>query len=103
MRIGFVIFALFALLLAGCAQKPREIFTPLAKPVVFPAPPERPRVRYIGQLATSADLKAPVPFAAALGDAIFGKKSDASMLSPYAICTDGADRLFVAVSNAQLV
>src|SRR4051795_8525300 len=102
MRIGFVIFAVFAMLLAGCAQKPQVIFAPLAKPVVFPAPPERTRVRYVGQLATSADLKAPVPFGAALGDAIFGKKSDASMLSPYALCTDGADRLFVADSNAQM-
>jgi DNA-binding beta-propeller fold protein YncE len=103
MRKGTLIFALFAMLSAGCAQKPREIFTPLAKPVVFPPAPEHTRIRYIGQLATSADLKAPVPFGAALGDAIFGKKSDASMLSPYALCTDGADRLFVADSNAQLV
>src|SRR5689334_13370685 len=100
---AITLFTLFAGLAAGCAQQPGEIFPPLAKPVVFPAPPERTRIRYIGQLATSADLKAPAPFVAGIGDALFGKKPDTSMLSPYALCTDGSNRLFVADSNAQVV
>jgi DNA-binding beta-propeller fold protein YncE len=71
--------------------------------VLFPTPPERTRVQYVGKLSTSADLKPPKDFGQGLGEAIFGKKKIASMLSPYALCTDGADRLFVADSNAQSV
>src|SRR4051794_8266638 len=91
------------ILFTGCAQQPGEIFPPLAKPVVFPAPPERTRIRYVGQLATSADLKAPATLGSGIGEVLFGKKDVASMLSPYALCTDGGDRLFVADSNEQMV
>src|SRR4051794_40377784 len=103
MAARFIILMLLAIALGGCAQKAGEIFPPLAKPVLFPPPPEQPRIRYVGQLSTSADLKPAVPFGQGFGDALFGKKKNASMLSPYALCTDGRDRLFVADSNAQCV
>jgi DNA-binding beta-propeller fold protein YncE len=90
-------------LFTGCAQKQGEVFPALAKPVLFPSPPEKTRIRYVGQLSTSADLKSPGNLASGIGDVLFGKKPDSSMLSPYALCTDGANRLFVADSNAQLV
>jgi DNA-binding beta-propeller fold protein YncE len=79
------------------------IFPPPEKPVVFPPAPERARVTYVGQLQTSGDLKPAVSFMERLGGALFGKPSMRSMLSPYAQCTDGADRLYVADSNAQAV
>src|SRR4051812_5073484 len=74
-------FALMVLL-SGCASPPGVLFPPLEKPVVFPPPPELTHVAYVGQLSTSADLKAPVPFGQGIGDAIFGRKKVASMLSP---------------------
>jgi DNA-binding beta-propeller fold protein YncE len=92
-----------AFLLAGCAKPAGQIFVPPAQPLVWPAPPERPRVRYVGQLATSADLKPAVPFGQQVGEAMFGRGAVQSMLTPYALCTDGADRLFVADTNAQVV
>jgi DNA-binding beta-propeller fold protein YncE len=79
------------------------IFEPLATPLVWPNPPEQERIRYVGQLVTSADLKPAVPFGQQLAEALFGKGDVQSMLSPYALCTDGGDRLFVADSNAQIV
>jgi len=88
---------------AGCAKPAGVIFEPMANPVVFPAPPEKGRIRYVGQLATSADLKPAVSFGQSLGEALFGKKEVKTMLTPYAVCTDGANRVFVADSNAQLV
>src|SRR5262245_34396582 len=91
------------LLLSGCGKSAGVIFEPLAKPIVWPAAPERTRIRYVGQLVTSADLKPAVSFGEALGETLFGKKSIKSMLTPYAVCTDGRDRLFVADSNAQVV
>jgi DNA-binding beta-propeller fold protein YncE len=90
------------LLLAGCS-KPGVIFPPLNPPLVWPAPPEPTRIRYVGQLSTDADLKPATNFGEAIGRAIFGKADTHSMLSPLAVCTDGADRVFVADSNAQLI
>jgi DNA-binding beta-propeller fold protein YncE len=91
------------LLVSGCAKPAGVIFEPLAQPLVWPAPPEPARIRYVGQLATSADLKPAVSFGQQVGQALFGKKDVLSMLTPYAVCTDGGDRLFVADSNAQVV
>src|SRR5581483_2836683 len=99
-----VLMVVASMLLIGaavisCASKPGVIFPPLQSPLVWPPAPERTRIRYVGQLGTSADLKAGVAF----GEELFGKKPVYSMLTPYAVCTDDADRLFVADSNAQLV
>jgi streptogramin lyase len=88
---------------AGCGRKAGELFPPPAKPLVWPAAPDAPRIRYVGQLATSADLHPGVGFGQGLGEALFGKGTVYSMLTPYAVCTDGADRLFVSDSNAQVV
>ena len=96
-----LIASLLAMLGGGCAKPRGVIFPPPAKPLLWPAPPENPRVRYVGQLATSSDLKPAVPFGEGIGNALFGKKPARSMLTPYAACTDGKDRLFVADSNAQ--
>lgn len=90
-------------LTAGCGQKAGEIFSPPATPLVWPDPPEPPRIRYVGQLTGSADLKPAVSFGQQIGDALFGKKPQQAFLTPYAVCTDNAQRVFVADSNAQLV
>ncbi len=94
--------SLVLLLVAGCTPA-GVIFPPLAKPILWPTPPEKPRVKYVGQLLTEADLKPAVGFGQKLGETLFGAKSVRSMLTPFALCTDGKDRLFVADSNAQMV
>jgi streptogramin lyase len=101
-RAHLTVFAALAFLL-GCAGKPKPIFPPVNPAIQWPDAPEPARIRYIGQLATSNDLKRPVQGLEAIGGAIFGKKPAAAMLTPYAICTDGGDRIFVADSNAQSV
>jgi sugar lactone lactonase YvrE len=91
------------LTLVGCAKKPGVIFEPLANPIVWPAPPDVARIRYVGQLATSLDLKPGKGAFEGLGEALFGKKDSYSMLSPFGLCTDGRNRLFVADTGAQCV
>jgi DNA-binding beta-propeller fold protein YncE len=98
-----IAFALCTSASTGCARRAGEIFPPLERPIVWPAPPEPPRVRYVGQLVTSGDLRPGTNFAQGIGEALFGRRPVRSMLTPYALCTDGEDRLFVADSNAQLV
>lgn len=92
-----------AMILVGCASKPGPLFPPPAKPIVWPGGSEATRVCWVGQLSTSADLKPSVGFGEKMGQAIFGKKPTYAMLSPYAACSDGVNRLFVADSNGQFV
>ena len=101
--LPFLLLASCLLLLASCATPPGEIFPHLANAPKWPPPPDAPRIFYVGQLATSNDLKPGVNGFDALGQAIFGKVDNHGMLSPFAITTDNRSRLFVADSNAQLV
>lgn len=102
-RILLFSCVLLSATMIGCAKPAGVVFPPVSNAPVFPPPPERARVRYVGQLQTSADLKPAVSFGEQMGGAMFGKGQTFSMLSPYALCTDDADRLFVADSNAQVV
>jgi DNA-binding beta-propeller fold protein YncE len=98
-----VVLAVFLGLAAGCQTAPGIIFPELANAPKWPSPPDVARITWVGQLATSADLKPGINGLEALGGLLFGKESSHSMLSPIAVCTDNGDRLFVADSNAQLV
>ena len=104
-RRSILSLLLLAAVTGGCAKSRggSAIFPPPAKPLLWPPLPEQTRVKYVGQIVTSADLKPKGNLGDSIGAAIFGKKPTFSMLSPYALCTDGNHRLFVADSNAQLV
>jgi sugar lactone lactonase YvrE len=41
---------------AGCSQPAGPIFEPIQPPLVWPSPPEQPRIRCVGQLTSSRDL-----------------------------------------------
>ncbi len=92
--------ALAAILVAGsCAQPQGAVFPPPDEPLRWPPPPAPARIAYVGQIATDEDLRP----ARSLGAVIFGDEATRSMLSPYGVCTDGGDRVFVSDSNAQVV
>lgn len=88
---------------AGCAQKPGVVFDPANAQWVWPAPPDPPRVRFVGELTADTDLKAGRSFAAALTQTLFGSEPPKQFVSPNAVCTDGRSRLFVSDSQAQLI
>jgi sugar lactone lactonase YvrE len=92
-----------ALLVGGCGRPAGVIFDPDNARYVWPAPPDQPRIRYLGDIETDQDLKPARRPGRQIGIALFGKDEARGMLSPLAVCTDGADRLFVADSNAQVV
>lgn len=89
--------------LAGCGRPAGVVFEPANAALRWPPPPDAPHIAYVGSIASDADLKAGRGGGKALGDLLFGKEPSHSMLSPLGVCTDGADRLFVADSNAQVL
>jgi len=92
-----------ALALGGCAKRAGLIFEPLPTPLVWPAPPDAPRIAYVGQLSTTADLKAAKPFGEALRELFAGKAPIMGLLNPFAVETDDQHRLFVADSGGRVV
>ena len=103
LRVACIAGAASVALFVGCGQPAGQLFPPPLKPMVWPNPPDPARIQYVGQLATTADLHAAVSFGQSFGENVFGKGPTYSMLTPYAVCTDEADRLFVADTNAQIV
>ena len=96
--------ALLALVvLAGCGRPAGVLFEPEGARPEWPPPPDTARLRYVGQLTADKDLKPARSFGQRVGAALFGRKPALTMLSPIGVCTDSADRVFVADSNAQLV
>lgn len=103
--VNWALPVLLSMILTGCGKPAGVIFSPITPPLVWPAENsgEHARIRYVGQLVTSADLKPAVSGGQALGQALFGQEASRSMLTPFALCTDGKDRLFVVDSNAQCI
>ncbi len=91
------------LLAAGCAKPAGELFPPLAVPLSWPNPPDEPRIHYVGQIATTADLKAAKPFGEALRELFAGKKPILGLVSPMAVEFDDQRRLYVADTAARVV
>ncbi|MCC6907784.1 MAG: hypothetical protein IT430_07585 [Phycisphaerales bacterium] len=96
---------LAALLLVpmGCAKPAGELFPPLAAPLSWPNPPDEPRIHYVGQIATTADLKAAKPFGEALRELFAGKQPILGIVSPMAVEFDDQQRLYVADTAARVV
>ena len=80
----------------GCGRPQGELFPAPAAHLVWPEPPEKPRIRHLGTISTEKDLKRGSSFTQTLGELIFGKKEMGVLLNPYAVVMDEADRLFVA-------
>jgi len=98
-----LLIVVLILLVSGCAGNQGRLFSTSDMQLVWPQPPEKPRIRYIGTLSTEADLKKQVSLTQGLGDLIFGQKKIGVLVAPYAITVDGNDRLFVADTTGGVV
>jgi DNA-binding beta-propeller fold protein YncE len=106
-RIVFPAAAVMAvaalILLASCSHEAGVIFPQTLDAPRWPEPPETARVRYVGQLTGSADLKPSVSAFQGLGAALFGSAPPDSIQTPMAVCTDGANRVFIADTAAHVI
>ena len=92
------------LVIGGCSHDAGVIFPLVKDAPVWPARPDAARIRYVGELTGSADLKAAVSGLTQLGNAVFGSGEQAyAFVNPMAVCTDGVSRVFVADSGDHVI
>ena len=88
---------------AGCDGRRGEVSLVPDVPRVWPAPPEAPRIKYLGAISTEVDLKREVTWAEGLGDLLFGKKKIGVLVAPYAVAVDRENKLFVTDTAGAVV
>ena len=98
-----LLIVVLILLASGCAGNQSRLFSTSDVQIVWPQPPEKPRIKYIGTLSTEADLQKQVSLAQGLGDLIFGKKKIGVLVAPYAVTVDRNNRLFVTDTTGSVV
>lgn len=99
----FVLCLTLMILCCGCGSERQRLFGELEHPVFWPEPPEKPRIKYLGQLATEDDLKREVSFAESFGQVIFGHEDIGILTSPRGLALDNQNRLFIADSSGSVV
>jgi DNA-binding beta-propeller fold protein YncE len=100
LQLLIVVLILFG---GGCAGNQQQLLSSTDMLLVWPQPPEKPRIKYIGEISTEDDLEREVSWAEGLSDLLFGKKKTGVMLTPYALAVDRHDRLFVTDTTGGVV
>lgn len=85
MRVRVLLSVMMGCLVGGCATTSRPIFEPVFPRLEWPGHPMPPRIRYVGQLTSSADLKAQSSPFKSLGDFFVGKVPDSHLYGPRAV------------------
>jgi DNA-binding beta-propeller fold protein YncE len=87
--------AVATVLVAGCASAPPPVEEPK---LVWPAPPEPPRIQFVRSITSQEDLKADTTFTAAMASFLAGEQiPDGRIASPAGLAVSAdAQRLYVA-------
>jgi len=94
---------LLLLLCGGCGSHRGELFPSPDRQLVWPEPPDKPRIRYVGQISAEADLKKEVSWLHGVGELLFGKKKVGILVAPYAVAIDQDNRLYVTDTAGAVV
>jgi len=99
----YVLGLVLLLLCSGCDSHQGQLQFPANEVLVWPKPPERPYIRYVGTISTETDLKKKVSWAQGLGELLFGKEDMGVLVAPYAVAFDRDNRLFVTDTAGAVV
>jgi len=94
---------LLLLLVGGCGPDRSEPMTSTQAGLVWPPPPEQPRIMYLGEISTEEDLEKRKPWLQGLGELVFGEGEVGILVSPYAVAVDATGMMFVADSGGAAV
>ena len=89
-------------MVVGCAQPAGALFAPLEKPLVWPEPPEVPRITYVGTISTEEDLKPAKSWSQGMVELFFGKENIGVLVSPTAVVF-GNEKMYVTDNAAGAV
>jgi len=98
----FLLPAVLALVLLtvgpeGCGPRLKPIFEEVDPPLVWPPEPKPTRIRYLGQLASESDLKAPRSLWSAIEQLLVGAEPPGELYGPRSVvCTPDARRVWIA-------
>jgi sugar lactone lactonase YvrE len=82
---------------AGCTPKLQPIFEEPIPPITWPPAPAPPRIRYVGQLRSSEDLKPPRNAFQAIGEFFVGAEAPKPLYGPRSVVgTADGRRLWIA-------
>ena len=96
-EVGLIPIIVPVFLASGCHGPLKPIFQPPTPPITWPSDPAQARIRYVGELTSSADLKPPrKPFQGVV-DLLVGAKEPEQLYGPRAvIVTAEGTRVWVA-------
>lgn len=87
----------------GCRSQPPVQWAAGETPRVWPQPPEQPRIMYLGDISTEADLDRSGSVFEGLGELLFGQRELGVLVSPYAVAVDPTGTMFVADSGGGVI
>ncbi len=85
-----------ALLCGGCGGNDERMLVLTDKEIVWPEPPEEPRIKFVGAVSTQAQLEKDASWSRGLGEFFFGKGPIGVLMGPYDVAVDRDQRLFVS-------
>lgn len=71
--------------------------------LVWPVPPDPPRIRHVMSLSAPADVRGPKSVFRRVSDLLFGAEDEPVMLRPYSVASDGRGHLVVSDPGLQAV
>lgn len=89
--LSSLLATLYSLLIFSCAAPPKP------PELVWPLPPDEPRIKYVKSISTSADIEKRTVLTS-LSDLLFGQRRSARLGKPYAVHVDKDGRILVADS-----
>jgi hypothetical protein len=102
--IAGLIFILASFWSGGCAlfERTAPVVPEMIPDLVWPNPPEPPRIKYLRTIAAPVDLGISKSIWRKIWEFIVGSEEE-KIVKPYGIQTDGKGRIYIAVSVARVV
>jgi DNA-binding beta-propeller fold protein YncE len=101
--LAAMVLSLVMMVATGCSTGRGELYPELDEPLYWPQPPEKARIKYLGQFSTEDDLKREVSSIEALGRLVFGRKEIGVFARPHAVILDDQGKLYIADSSGSVV
>jgi len=94
----------FSLQSSGCARPTGAFFTRTEGRLVWPPPPEKPRIEYLGEFAGAIRAPGDRSFSKSWNEFLYGPENPPSLVTPHAVSVSAdGNRLAVADPNALCV